>query len=164
MARAFSRTFWPRVLRGTATFGAYSLAISTANNISTYAAGGIGATAARFSGKYSYGTRSYSTLARALMVVSAISAMIAAAGLWLGAGPIAQLMGKPQLTGLLRWAVLSAGGNHPAGVCSGGFSSGQRRLKALLLLSLVVGTGMITLLPLAARMGSRGQDDRAPGR
>ena len=32
---------------GAATFGAYSLAISTANNISTYAAGGIGSTAAK---------------------------------------------------------------------------------------------------------------------
>src|ERR1700733_7525143 len=41
---------------GVTTFCAYSLAVSTANNISTYAAGGIGATAARFSGKYSYGS------------------------------------------------------------------------------------------------------------
>src|ERR1700677_3872573 len=39
-------------LAGASTFGAYSLAFTTANNISTYAGGGIGATAARFSGKY----------------------------------------------------------------------------------------------------------------
>ena len=36
---------------GASTFGTYSLAIATANNISTYAAGGIGSTAIRFSGK-----------------------------------------------------------------------------------------------------------------
>ena len=51
---------------GIATFGAYSLAISTANNISTYAAGQIGSTAARFSGKYQHGTPGYGTLGRAL--------------------------------------------------------------------------------------------------
>ena len=56
---------------GTATFGAYSLAISTANNISTYAAGQIGSTAARFSGKYQPGTPGYATLGRALASVSA---------------------------------------------------------------------------------------------
>jgi O-antigen/teichoic acid export membrane protein len=39
-------------LGGASTFGAYSLAISTANNISAYAAGGIGSTAIRFSGNY----------------------------------------------------------------------------------------------------------------
>ena len=38
-------------LGGAHVFGTYSLAITTANNISTYAAAGIGSTAARFSGK-----------------------------------------------------------------------------------------------------------------
>ena len=37
-------------LGGAATFATYSLAISTANNISTYAAGGIGATATACAG------------------------------------------------------------------------------------------------------------------
>src|ERR1700753_1940539 len=37
-------------LAGAATFGSYSLAVGTANTISTYAAGNIGSTAARFSG------------------------------------------------------------------------------------------------------------------
>ena len=44
---------------GASAFGAYSVGISTANNISTYAAGGIGATATRFSGKYPYGSGTY---------------------------------------------------------------------------------------------------------
>ncbi|MBB6143678.1 O-antigen/teichoic acid export membrane protein [Silvibacterium bohemicum] len=136
---------------GTAVFGAYSLAVSTANNISTYAAGGIGATAARFSGKYPRGTRGYSTLARALVIVSLVSAGIAASGLWLGAAPIAALLHKASLTGLLRWAAISA-----AGIilleCARGFFVGQRRLAALVLLSLIVGAGMVSLLPLMASM------------
>ncbi len=42
---------------------AYSLAISTVNNISWYAAGGIGSTAVRFSGRYSRDSAGYRTLA-----------------------------------------------------------------------------------------------------
>ncbi len=140
-------------LGGASTFGAYSLAISTANQISTYAAGGIGATAARFSGKYTYGSRGYRTLGQALAIVSLFSAFLAAVSLWFGAAPIAHLLGKPELTSLLRWAALSA-----AGIilleCARGFFVGQRRLAALILLSVIVGGGMLTLLPAAARMHS----------
>lgn len=136
-------------LGGASTFGAYSLAITQANNISTYAAGGIGSTAARFSGKYPQGSPGYQTLARVLAIVSIVSAIVAAIGLWLGAAPIAHLMQNPGLTGLLRWASLSA-----AGIilleCARGFFVGQRRHAALVLLSLIVGLGMISLIPLAA--------------
>ena len=139
---------------GASTFGAYSLAISTANNISTYAAGGIGSTAARFSGKYPRGTAGYTTLSRVLAIVSLASAAIAAIGLWAGAGPIAHLLEKESLTQILRWAAFSA-----AGIilleCARGFFVGQRRLAALVLLSGTVGVGMLTLLPLAAaRLGA----------
>lgn len=138
---------------GVQTFGTYSLAISTANQISAYAAGGIGATAARFSGKYQYGTPGYPTLARSLAIVSLFSAAAASAALWLGAVPLAHLLGKVELTGLLRWAALSA-----AGIilleCARGFFVGQRRLIALLLLSVLVGGGMVTLLPAAAKTHS----------
>ncbi len=136
-------------LGGAPTFGAYALAISTAGNISTYAAGGIGATAARFSGKYPYGSAGYGTLARALAVVSLVSAAVAAGGLWLGAGPLALLLHKAALAHLLRWAALSAAGMIVL-ECARGFFTGQRRLGALLLLSLLVGIGMVTLVPLAA--------------
>ncbi len=135
---------------GTATFGAYSLAISTANNISTYAAGQIGSTAARFSGKYQHGTPGYGTLGRALAIVSIVSAALAALGLWFGASPIAHLLGKSSLTGLLRWAALSAVGIVLL-ECARGFFTGQRRLLALFLLSGVVGVGMVSLLPIFAR-------------
>ncbi len=134
---------------GLATFGAYSFAISTANNIATYAAAGIGSTAARFSGKYQHGAVGYATFARVLGIVSVLSALVAALGLWLGATPVAHLLGQPHLTGLLHWAALSA-----AGIvlleCARGFFVGQRRIAALVLLSLVVGSGMLMLLPFAA--------------
>ena len=136
---------------GASVFGAYSLGISTANNISTYAAGGIGATATRFSGKYPYEGNGYPVLARALVIVSLVSAALAACALWLGAAPLATLLSKPALTHLLRWAAISA-----AGIilleCARGFFVGQRRLIALLVLSLTVGIGMVTLIPMAARM------------
>jgi len=139
-------------LGGAGTFGAYSLGISTANNISAYAAGGIGSTAIRFSGKCPNGSQGYSTLSRALLIISLASAAIAALGLWAGAGPIAHLLGKQSLTGVLRWAALSAAGMILLECCRG-FLVGQRRLAAILLLSLTVGIGMIGLLPLAARLG-----------
>ncbi len=136
---------------GTTTFGAYSFAISTANQISTYAAGGIGATAARFSGKYPRGTSGYSTLARALMIVSLASAALAVCALWFGAAPLARVLHQPGFTRLLRWAALSAAGMLLL-ECARGFFVGQRRLGAIVLLSFIVGTGMITLLPAAAHL------------
>jgi O-antigen/teichoic acid export membrane protein len=136
-------------LGGAPIFGAYSLAISQVNNISTYAAGGIGSTAARFSGKYPYGTPGYKSLGRALAIVSLVSAAMASIGLWAGAGPIAHLLHKESLTGLLRWSALSA-----AGIilleCARGFFVGQRRHAALMLLSSIVGVGLIAFIPLAA--------------
>ncbi len=134
---------------GAGTFGAYSLALTTANNISTYAAGGIGATATRFSGKYPYKSAGYTTLARVLCFVSLVSAVVASAAIWLGAAPIAHLLHKPGLSSLLRWAALSAAGMILL-ECARGFFVGQRRLVALLMLSLIVGVGMISLLPVAA--------------
>ena len=136
-------------LGGKGVFGAYSFAIGTANQISMYAAGGIGATATRFSGKYPRGSAGYPTLRRALIVVSLISAALAAVGLWLGAAPIAHLVGKTSMTNLLRWAAISSVGIILL-ECARGFFVGQRHLAALLVLSLLVGLGMVTFLPLMA--------------
>ncbi len=139
-------------LGGASTFGAYSLAISTANNVSTYAAGGIGSTAIRFSGEYPRGSDEYPALARALVLVALVSAALAAATLWLGAGPLAKIIGKESLIGILRWAGLSAAGIILLECCRG-FFVGQRRLKALILLSGLAGCGMLTVLPVASRFG-----------
>lgn len=134
---------------GKAVFGAYSFAIGTANQISMYAAGGIGATATRFSGKYPRASNGYYTLRQALIIVSLASAALAAVGLWLGAAPIAHLVGKTAMTGLLRWAAISSVGIILL-ECARGFFVGQRHLGALLVLSLLVGLGMVTLLPTMA--------------
>ena len=139
-------------LAGASVFGAYSLGITTANNISTYAAGGIGATATRFSGKYPYESGSYRSLAGVLGVVSLASAIVAALALVAGAGPIAHLLGKPGLTTLLRWAALPAAGMIVL-ECARGFFVGQRRLRALALLSVLVGVLMLALLPALAHTG-----------
>ena len=139
-------------LGGASTFGAYSLAITTASNISTYAAGGIGSTAVRFSGKYPRDSAGYRTLSKVLLIISLVSAALAAAGLWAGAPAIAHLLGKDSLTGLLHWAALSAAGMIMLECCRG-FLVGQRLIGAILLLSSAVGIGVIALLPAASRVG-----------
>ena len=139
---------------GASTFGAYALAISTANNVSTYAAGGIGSTAIRFSGEFPPGTPGYTALAGALAVVASVSAMLAALTLWVGASPFSQLLHKPELTGVLRWAGFSAAAIILLECCRG-FFVGQRRLKALLCLSGFAGAGMLTALPLASFAGAK---------
>ncbi len=139
-------------LGGASTFGAYALALSTANNISSYAAGGIGSTAVRFSGRYSRDSTGYATLQRVLAIIALISAALAAIVLWAGALPLARLLGKPSLTGLLHWAALSAAGIILLECCRG-FLVGQRRMAAILLLSLTVGIGLLALLPATSRFG-----------
>ncbi len=137
---------------GAQTFGAYALAISTANNVSAYAAGGIGSTAIRFSGEYAIGTPGYTPLARALAVVAAVSAILAAGTLWFGASPLAHLLHKPELTGVLRWAGCSAAAIILLECCRG-FFVGQKRLRALLCLSGFAGIGLLITLPLASSLG-----------
>ncbi len=134
---------------GASVFGAYSVGISTANNISTYAAGGIGATATRFSGKYPYQSGNYATFARVLALITLTSAAVAVAVLLLGAPFIAQILHKESLVTLLRWAALPAAGMLIL-ECARGFFVGQRRLAALGLLSVLVGLGMFVMLPVTA--------------
>lgn len=136
-------------LAGASVFGAYSLGVTTANNISTYAAGGIGTTATRFSGKYSYEGGSYAVFAQVMATISLASAALAALALCLGARPIAGLLHKPELAGLLQWAGITAAGMVLL-ECARGFFVGQRRLLALAALSLLVGLGMLGVLPAMA--------------
>ncbi|CAN5560095.1 hypothetical protein BH10ACI4_BH10ACI4_17940 [soil metagenome] len=140
-------------LGGAANFGLYALSISTANNVSAYAAGGIGSTAIRFSGEHPLGSDGYPTLARVLAIISLLSATLAATVLWFGALPVARLLGKESFTGVLRWAAFSAAGIILLECCRG-FLVGQRRIKALLLLSGTVGFGYLALLPAMSRYGA----------
>jgi O-antigen/teichoic acid export membrane protein len=141
-------------LGGAHTFGAYAVAMNTANNVASYAGAGIGTTANRFSGEYSYGHPGYGSLLRSLSVVSLGSAAIAAAALWIAAEPLAtHLLRNPGLTHLLRLAALSAG-VVILFECFRGLLIGQRRFAALLTLCALSGCGMLAFLPLASRQGA----------
>ncbi|SDF22381.1 lipopolysaccharide biosynthesis protein [Terriglobus roseus] len=140
-------------LAGPATFGAYSVGITTANNISVYAAGGIGTTATRFSGKYPYDGGSYRVFAQVMATISLCSAALAALALTLGASPIAALLHRADLAGLLRIAGITAAGMVLL-ECARGFFVGQQRLVALAALSLLVGLGMLALIPAMAMTGN----------
>jgi O-antigen/teichoic acid export membrane protein len=139
---------------GTHVFGAYSVAMTTANNIASYAGAGIGTTANRFSGEYPYGTPGYSGLLRTLAIVSLASAALAAAALWLSAQPLAtHLLLNPSLTQLLRLAALSSGAIILFD-CMRGLLIGQRRFVDLVALSIMFGGGLAIVLPLAASHGA----------
>ena len=139
---------------GTHVFGAYSVAMTTANNIASYAGAGIGNTANRFSGDYPYGHGGYRGLVRALATVSLGSAALASVVLWLTADVLArQLLRNPALTPLLRLAALSSGAIILL-ECLRGFLVGQRKFRALLALSILSGGGLIAILPLAAKNGA----------
>jgi len=140
-------------LGGAQVFGAYSIALTTATNIASYASAGIGTTANRFSGDYPYGSPGYGGLLRALAWFSLWSASLAAAVLWLTAGPLARLLlGNPGLSSLLRLAALSAGATILL-ECLRGLLVGQRRFFALVILSILFGGGLAIALPLAALKG-----------
>ncbi len=143
-------------LGGAHTFGAYSVAMTTANNVASYAGAGIGTTANRFSGEYPYGSQGYRGLLRTLALVSLGSAALAVGILWFAAAPLATyLIRNPGLTQLLRLAALSAGAIILL-ECLRGLLIGQRRFAALLALSALFGGGLVIVLPLAARHGAYG--------
>jgi O-antigen/teichoic acid export membrane protein len=150
----FLANFFGARIGGAATFGAYSLALTTANSIASYAGGGIGATATRFSGEYNKSNDGYGAVVRALFIVSSVSAVIATSALAFGAGPLAHwLLHNPALTNLLRWSAFSAGGMVLLECCRG-FFVGQREFPSLVLLSVLTGSGMLIALPWAARHGA----------
>ena len=148
----FLANFLAARIGGAGVFGAYSLALTTANNIASYAGGGIGSTATRFSGEHTKGTEAYGTLVRSLAIISCVSALLATLLLTAGAGPLARvLLHNPQLTNLLRWAALSAGAMVLLECCRGLFI-GQREFPSLFLLSALAGIGLVIGVPMAARI------------
>src|SRR5579871_3155917 len=140
-------------LGGAHVFGAYSIAMTTANNVASYAGAGIGTTANRFSGEYPYGGDGYRGLLRTLAAVSLASAALAACILWFAARPLAvYLIRNPGLAQLLRLAAISAGAIILL-ECMRGLLIGQRRFVALLTLSTIFGGCLVIALPLAASHG-----------
>jgi len=141
-------------LAGTGVFGAYSLALTTANNVASYAGAGIGSTANRFVGQYPLGSSGHRSLLRVLALVSASSAAIAALILWVGATPMASLLLRnAKLAGPLKIAALSAAGFILLECCRG-LLIGQRSFSTLLLLSVLVGGGLVMAVPSTARFGA----------
>ncbi|MDP8988768.1 MAG: hypothetical protein M3N41_01640, partial [Acidobacteriota bacterium] len=141
-------------LAGPGVFGAYSLALTTANNVGSYAGAGIGTTANRFVGQYPEGSRGYPSLLRVLALVSVSSAAIAALILWWGATPLADvLLRNAKLAGTLKIAALSAAGFILLECCRG-LLVGQRSFSTLLLLSSLVGAGLVAAVPSTARFGA----------
>ena len=140
-------------LGGAPAYGAYSLALSTANNIASYAGAGIGLTATRFSGEYPEGSAGHHALRRALILVSAVSAVLAVLLLLWGAGPIAEsLLHNPSVKRLLQVAAFSSGAMI-AFECCRGYLVGQRNLRNVVLLSVAMGLGILVALPLMAPRG-----------
>ena len=138
---------------GAQVFGAYSLALTTANNVATYAGAGIGTTANRFAGKYQRGSVGYARLVRSLTLVSLASAALAILLLLAGASPLARLLlRRPDLTPLLQVAALSAGVMILL-ECLRGFLIGERLYRALTVLALS-GALVVIALPLAASSGA----------
>jgi O-antigen/teichoic acid export membrane protein len=140
-------------LGGAPVFGAYAVAMTTANNVASYAGAGIGTTANRFSGEYPYGGPGYGGFVRALALVCLSSAALAGAILWFAAQPLAtHLLRNAGLAGLLRLAALSAGAVILL-ECLRGLLIGQRRYAGLLALSALFGGTLLIVLPTAAGHG-----------
>jgi O-antigen/teichoic acid export membrane protein len=140
-------------LGGTAVFGAYSIALTTANNIASYAGAGIGYTATRFIAEHAPGTKGYNRVARQLTAVALTSALIAGVALWVGALPMAKLLLRNErLAGPLRIAALSSAAFVALECCRGVFL-GTRNFGHLLALSTLVGTGLLIVVPAMSRLG-----------
>lgn len=137
---------------GPQTFGAYSVVLATAGTIAAYAGAGIGTTANRFSGEYPRDGAGYRGFLRALVIISGMTAILAAVLMLVGAGPLAKwMLGNDGLTTFLRLAALSSGA-FVLLECGRGLLVGQQRFFSLLVLSILSGVGLVVVLPLAARI------------
>jgi O-antigen/teichoic acid export membrane protein len=138
---------------GPQSFGAYSVVLSTAGTVSNYAGAGIGATANRFSGQYPIGSKGYHRFLRTIILVSVGSALLGAGLMLIGAGPFARVLLRNEgLVSVLRIAAFSAGALILLECCRG-LLIGQQKFRALILLSIISGVGMLLILPSAAHIG-----------
>ncbi len=150
---SFLASLFAARLGGAPVFGAYSLALTTANNIAAYTGSGIGNTATRFAGAHRRESREYGPVTRALLLVTTVSALLAAVLMFAAAGPLARHVLKNEgLTNLLRMSSVSAASIILLECCRG-FLVGQRRHVALLLLSITCGAGLLAVLPAASLSG-----------
>src|SRR5690242_4803724 len=112
-------------LGGASVFGAYSLALTTANNISAYTGSGIGTTAVRFAGAHHRASSEYGPITRALVLVTACSCILAALLMLAASGPLAHYVLKiDSFANLIRFSAVSAAAII-ALECAKGFFVGQ---------------------------------------
>jgi O-antigen/teichoic acid export membrane protein len=141
-------------LGGAQIFGAYSIALTAANNVAWYVGAGIGDTASRFIAEHQRGTPSYRTVIRCLLVIACVSAAVAAVLLLAGAEPMARLLLRnASLAGPLRVAALSSVAFVFLECCRGIFI-GTRSFGRQLVLSTCVGIGLLAVVPQAAKLGA----------
>ena len=142
-------------LGGASVFGAYSLALTTANNIAAYTGSGIGNTATRFAGAHDQHSPEYGPIARALLMVTGTSALLASLLMLAASGPLAKyVLHNPGVQSLLACSALSAAAVISL-ECARGFLLGQRKHTALLLLSVLAGAGLLAVLPAASFWGAQ---------
>jgi O-antigen/teichoic acid export membrane protein len=141
-------------IAGPQTFGAYSMVLATAGTIAVYAGAGIGTTATRFSGQYKRESPGYRQFILALSLIGVASAIVAASLMLVGAGPLAKwVLKNDTLVPFLRIAAVSSAAIVLLECCRG-LLLGQQRFRALVILSLVSGLGLIFVLPLAAKVSA----------
>ena len=139
---------------GVGVFGAYSVALMAANNVAWYAGSGIGTTSARFISEHAPGTEGYRRTIRALATIGLISAAVAMIALWAGAGPMAKLiLRNPKLVAPLQMAALSAAAFVLVECCRGVFI-GTRNFTHIVVLSSMMGFGLLMAVPAAAKFGA----------
>ena len=139
---------------GAEVFGAYSVALTAANNVAWYAGSGIGNTSTRFIAEHTRGTKGYRKTIRSLTLIALVSAAVAAIALWLGAEPMARMLVRNEkLITPLRVAALSAAAIVLVECCRGVFI-GTRNFGHLLTLSTLAGGGLLLAVPRAAKFGA----------
>lgn len=150
----FLSTMLAARIAGPQTFGAYAVVLATAGTIAAYAGAGIGTTAIRFSGQYPRESPGYRRFVRALVIISVVSATLAAVLMLAGAGPLARwLLRNEGLTNFLRLAALSSAAIVLLECCRG-LLVGQQKFYSLMVLSSISGVGLIVVLPLMAKVSA----------
>jgi len=141
-------------ISGPQTFGAYSVVLATAGTVAAYAGAGLGTTALRFSGQYPRTSTGYRKFLSTIVVISLTSATLGAILMLAGARLLGLFVLRNEaLTPILRIAAVASAGMILFECCRG-LLVGQQRFRSQLVLSAVLGTGLIIILPLAARIGA----------
>jgi O-antigen/teichoic acid export membrane protein len=141
-------------ISGPQTFGAYSVVLATAGTVAAYAGAGLGTTALRFSGEYPRASAGYRKFLATIVFISLMSAIVSAILMLTGASLLGRFVLRNEaLTPILRIAAISSAAIILFECCRG-LLIGQQKFRSQLVLSGVLGAGLIIFLPLAARISA----------